>query len=209
MSAPSPAAPLVRLPIAVVDAFAAGAFRGNPAAVVDFGDAAFLPDAVLQAIARENNLAETAFVRRVAGAGASAGAPPRFHLRWFTPEHEIDLCGHATLATAKVLLAPGGGAAGARLITFDSKSGPLTVAADAAGEVLTLDFPAWMPAEVPVASLPEALFGALGLRAEDVLWAGRNRDLTLVLRSPATVAAHNRIAMSTISMAQANPFRRL
>ena len=187
---------MVRLPISVVDAFASRAFRGNPAAVVDFGEAPFLPDAVLQAIARENNLAETAFVRtstaRVAGAGAAA--PPRFHLRWFTPEQEINLCGHATLATAKVLLSPGGAAAGDAGVVFDSLSGPLTVTAARGGgreeeQVLTLDFPAWMPSEVPVAQLPPALFAALGLRAEDVEWAGRNRDLTVVLRSPAAVAA--------------------
>ena len=61
-------AALATLPMCVVDAFASRAFSGNPAAVVDFGDAAFLPDAVLQAIARENNLAETAFVRRSSGA---------------------------------------------------------------------------------------------------------------------------------------------
>ena len=180
---------LATLPMCVVDAFASRAFSGNPAAVVDFGAADFLPDSVLQAIARENNLAETAFVRRVAGAGASAGAPPRFHLRWFTPEHEIDLCGHATLATAKVLMgAFPAGAAGASSVTFDSKSGPLTVTRGADAR-LTLDFPAWLPAAVDPAALPPALLAAFGLRAEDVLWAGKNRDYTLVLRSPAAVAA--------------------
>ena len=187
-------ASLATLPMCVVDAFAARAFSGNPAAVVDFGDAPFLPDGVLQAIARENNLAETAFVRRSSGggappSGAAAAPPPRFHLRWFTPLVEINLCGHATLATAKVLLgAFPSGAAGQRSVTFDSLSGPLTVTRGG-GELLTLDFPAWMPAEVAPSALPPALLAGLGLRAEDVLWAGKNRDYTLVLRSPAAVAA--------------------
>ena len=176
-------AALATLPMCVVDAFASRAFSGNPAAVVDFGDAAFLLDAVLQAIARENNLAETAFVRRSSG----AAAPARFHLRWFTPLSEINLCGHATLATAKVLLGSSAAAGSPQSVTFDSLSGPLTVTRS--GEVLTLDFPAWEPAEVAPAALPPALLAGLGLRAEEVLWAGKNRDYTLLLRSPAAVAA--------------------
>ena len=88
------ASALESLPIVVVDAFASRPFTGNPAAVVDFGDAPFAADAVLQSIASENNLAETAFVRVVDAASV--------HLRWFTPEYEINLRGHATLATAHV-----------------------------------------------------------------------------------------------------------
>lgn len=184
---------LVTLPMCVVDAFASRAFSGNPAAVVDFGDAAFLADAVLQAIARENNLAETAFVRRKQQQEPQEPHEPyepRFHLRWFTPEHEINLCGHATLATAKVLM-DGAAGAGMRSITFDSMSGPLTVTRGPGDdhELLTLDFPAWPPAAVAPAALPPALLAAFGLRTEDVLWAGKNRDYTLVLRSPAAVAA--------------------
>ena len=72
----------ITLPLVIVDAFASSAFKGNPAAVVDFGTMPFLPDSVLQHIAMENNLAETAFVRRDHQAR-------RFHLRWFTPEHEV------------------------------------------------------------------------------------------------------------------------
>jgi predicted PhzF superfamily epimerase YddE/YHI9 len=192
------AASTVSLPIAVVDAFASAAFRGNPAAVVDFGRGAFLPDAVLQAIAKENNLAETAFVRL----SSREDEARRFHIRFFTPEVEINLCGHATLATAKVLFAPGGAADGERELRLDCLGGALTVtrgdeaggtagAARAAGDEswLTLDFPAWMPEALAPSALPPALFAALGIAAEDVLWSGRNRDLVVVLKSPAAVAA--------------------
>ena len=177
------AAALISLPLVVVDAFASAAFRGNPAAVVDFGGEAFLSDDVLQAVAREVNLAETAFVRRV------DGAAPRFHLRWFTPESEINLCGHATLATAHALFASGAApASDGAVLTFESRSGPLTVTRLPGGD-LELDFPSWPPAEVAVAELPAALLEAFGLARADILWAGRNRDVTLVLRSPAAVAA--------------------
>jgi PhzF family phenazine biosynthesis protein len=82
----------MELPIFQVDAFTGRLFGGNPAAVVILSQ--WLPDETLQAIAAENNLAETAFVVPLEGA---------FGLRWFTPEVEIDLCGHATLASAHVL----------------------------------------------------------------------------------------------------------
>jgi PhzF family phenazine biosynthesis protein len=80
----------MELPIFQIDAFTSRSFGGNPAAVVILQDA-WLADEVLQAIAAENNLSETAFV--------IAGAQP-FPLRWFTPKIEVDLCGHATLASA-------------------------------------------------------------------------------------------------------------
>ena len=81
-----------RLPLYIVDAFADRPFAGNPAAVVPLEE--WLPAPVLQAIAAEHNLSETAFV--LAG-------PDGLHLRWFTPAIEVELCGHATLATAFVL----------------------------------------------------------------------------------------------------------
>ena len=86
----------MRLPIYQVDAFTDRVFAGNPAAVVPLES--WLPDAQLQAIAAENNLAETAFFIR-SGQGARGG----YELRWFTPAVEVDLCGHATLATAFVI----------------------------------------------------------------------------------------------------------
>ena len=82
----------MEIPIYQVDAFSASVFRGNPAAVCPLQS--WLPDARLQAIAAENNLAETAFFVRNGG---------NFELRWFTPVCEVDLCGHATLASAHVL----------------------------------------------------------------------------------------------------------
>ena len=82
----------MKLPIYQVDAFTDSVFKGNPAAVVPLYS--WLPDELMQSIAAENNLSETAFFVPVADG---------FHLRWFTPGYEIDLCGHATLATAHVL----------------------------------------------------------------------------------------------------------
>ena len=117
----------MKLPLYQIDAFAERPFQGNPAAVCPLE--AWLPDAVLQAIAEENNLAETAFF--VAEAGG-------YRLRWFTPTAEVDLCGHATLAAAHVLFA--GACREQTEIRFESRSGTLRVLRE--GELLTLDFPA-------------------------------------------------------------------
>lgn len=136
----------MKLPLYWIDAFATGPFTGNPAAVVPLDR--WLPDASLQQIAFENGLAETAFFVPV--------GPGRWHLRWFTPGAEVDLCGHATLATAFALTACLG-FSGDRL-TFDSRSGPLAVARDAAGR-LELDFPA-RPAKPEPA--PPAIVQGLG-----------------------------------------------
>ena len=118
-----------------VDAFTEAAFGGNPAAVCPLQ--VWLPEATMQAIAAENNLSETAFF--VPNDENEEGG---YHLRWFTPTVEVDLCGHATLASAYVIatyLDPA-----AETIRFDSASGPLTVTR--AGEVFTLDFPTAAPA---------------------------------------------------------------
>lgn len=127
-----------------VDAFADRLFGGNPAAVCPL--AAWLPDAVMQQIAAENNLAETAFYVPSGGG---------FHIRWFTPTVEVDLCGHATLASAYVAFScdhhPGD------VVEFASKSGPLRVRRE--GELLVLDFPA--DTIVPV-DVPQLLIDALG-----------------------------------------------
>lgn len=139
------------LPILIVDAFADGPFTGNPAAVV-VSDTP-LDEATMAKIAMEMNQAETAFAVPLSG-----GA---YRLRWFTPTVEVDLCGHATLATAHVLWEAG--AEGTH--RFETRSGVLT--AERRGEGIALDF----PAEPPVA---ESLRFALPF-AGWPLWTGRNR----------------------------------
>ncbi|WP_067507789.1 PhzF family phenazine biosynthesis protein [Actinoplanes sp. TFC3] len=110
----------MRAPIYQLDAFATRRFTGNPAAVVVLEQ--FLDDVVLQAIAAENNLSETAFV--VPGDGG-------YRLRWFTPAVEVPLCGHATLAASAVVLERL--ESGRSSVIFDTASGPLTVTREAAG----------------------------------------------------------------------------
>ena len=117
----------MRIPIYQVDAFAERQFEGNPAAVCPLEH--WLPDDLLQKIAAENNLAETAFFVRQG---------PDYALRWFTPKREVDLCGHATLASAYVLfsyLEPGRSA-----VRFHTLSGPLDVTQE--GDLLAMIFPA-------------------------------------------------------------------
>jgi PhzF family phenazine biosynthesis protein len=117
----------MKLPIFHVDAFTGHLFKGNPASVVLLDQ--WLPDELMQAIAAENNLSETAFV-------VSNG--PAYGLRWFTPRLEVPLCGHATLATAFVLKSVINAAPGD--MTFETRSGELTVSER--DGVFTLNFPA-------------------------------------------------------------------
>ncbi|MBL8555052.1 MAG: PhzF family phenazine biosynthesis protein [Phenylobacterium sp.] len=139
-----------------VDAFAARPFRGNPACVVAPFDA--WPDAAwMQALAAENNQAETAFLLKTPDAA-------RFGLRWFTPMLEVPLCGHATLASGHVLFADLGIAADK--VTFDTLSGPLTVAR--AGDGYEMDFPSQPPVQT---AIPAGLAEALGAQPREV-WAG-------------------------------------
>ncbi len=165
----------MRRPLFQVDAFTDRTFAGNPAAVVPLET--WLPDRVLQAIALENNLSETAFVVPEGEA--------RWHLRWFTPKCEVDLCGHATLATAWVLLRYLG--AGAQELRFRSRSGDLTVRRD--GELLELDFPAYPPTRLE--AMP-GLEEALGVACRE-LWLARRsstgRILMVVLGSEEQVKA--------------------
>ena len=157
----------MKLPIHQLDAFTGRLFGGNPAAVVLLDS--WLPDAVLQAIAAENNLAETAFV--LPGAEAS-------ELRWFTPAVEVDLCGHATLAAAHVLFHRGSGS-GRRLV-FRTRSGELAVDREDDG-LLALDFPSRPGRAEPVG---DDLVAALGARPREVR---RARDLLAVFDSEAQV----------------------
>lgn len=127
-----------------VDAFTGRLFSGNPAAVVPLED--WPEDEIMQRIAMENNLAETAFFIQE-GDG--------YHIRWFTPKAEVDLCGHATMATAHVLYNHLGFAGNE--LNFNSRSGPLRVFRD--GKKYVLDFPA---DEVDPAEIPDGLLEALG-----------------------------------------------
>ena len=117
----------MEIPLYQIDAFTSQLFKGNPAAVCPLDK--WLPAEIMQSIAKENNLSETAFF---------VPQGNNFHIRWFTPESEVDLCGHATLAAAYVLF---------NIldykrdkIKFDSKSGMLAVTKD--NEQIVLDFPA-------------------------------------------------------------------
>ncbi|MFN8285131.1 MAG: PhzF family phenazine biosynthesis isomerase [Chitinophagales bacterium] len=125
----------MKLKLYQVDAFTEKIFGGNPAAVCPLEN--WLPDSVLQNIAMENNLAETAFYIQHKG---------EYHLRWFTPVLEVDLCGHATLATAHVMFNHEGFTG--NKISFQSRSGILSV--EKSGDLLTLDFPVDEIAEIPL-----------------------------------------------------------
>jgi PhzF family phenazine biosynthesis protein len=149
----------MKLPIFQVDAFTDKVFGGNPAAVCPLEQ--WLPDDVMQRIATENSVAETAFFIRV---------DQGFEIRWFTPEIEMDLCGHATLATAHVI---------ARhfnfslpYIQFRSKSGELTVAVEE--ELLTLNFPSRKPV---LSEAPQVILDAIQHKPVETL---KSRDYVLV-----------------------------
>jgi PhzF family phenazine biosynthesis protein len=150
----------------IVDAFAERLFKGNPAGVCLFDRE--LPDETMQNIAFENNLAETAFLLRKDGANM---------LRWFTPETEIDLCGHATLAAAFVVMnyiSPS-----ASEISFETQSGELRVSRS--GGIYTMDFPSRMPEPV---EKPPLLEEALGCK---IFETHKSRDLVAVTDCESTV----------------------
>lgn len=145
----------MRIPFVQIDAFAANPFEGNPAAVMPLSS--WLDDATLQAIAAENNLAETAFILPDTSGAAD------FELRWFTPTVEVALCGHATLASGHFVLSSD---STIDRVTFRTRtSGVLEVAR--AGDGYELALPAWAPEPGP---LPE-IVAALGLDGTvETLW---------------------------------------
>lgn len=145
----------MRVPFLQVDAFASAPLRGNPAAVMHLPH--WLPDATLQAIAAENNLSETAFL--------VDDVPGVWHLRWFTPTTEVDLCGHATLGAAFAVKYWGRGRIPA--MAFRTLSGVLTVVAS--GDRLHMDFPA-VPITGPLDD--PALVAAIGVPIRS-LWGVR------------------------------------
>jgi PhzF family phenazine biosynthesis protein len=141
----------MRAPMFQVDAFANHRFGGNPAAVVVLD--AYPADATMQAIAAENNLAETAFL---------VAEGEEFRLRWFTPVLEVPLCGHATLASAAVVMERL--RSDRRQVVFHSKSGPLPVRRTQNG--YAMDFPGRPSAPVTAAS---EVIDALGAHPDEVL----------------------------------------
>ncbi len=144
----------MQLPLYQIDAFAREAFKGNPAAVMPLET--WLSDDVMQKIGMENNLAETAFFVPVSDGSAD------FHLRWFTPELEMPLCGHATLASAFVIWRHLGFSGDT--ITFSTqRAGALSVTRR--GDLLALDFPAYVSSRVEIPGLD----AALGARPTQVL----------------------------------------
>ena len=141
----------MKLPIYQVDAFASKLFAGNPAAVMPLEK--WLDDTVLQAIAMENNLSETAFL---------VACDQGYELRWFTPAVEVDLCGHATLAAAHALFAHMGEAGDE--VRFQTHSGELRVRRE--GVLLTLDFP---ETELEPAEVDLGICKALGATASEAV----------------------------------------
>jgi PhzF family phenazine biosynthesis protein len=150
----------MKLPFYQVDAFTDEVFSGNPAGVCPLR--VWLPDAIMQKIAAENNLAETAFfIPRDEG----------YEIRWFTPLVEVDLCGHATLASAHIIYQQPGKKDD--IIRFHSRSGELMV--KKTGEMITMDFPADF---CDPANPPAGLFEALGV--EPVLCYRGRTDFMLI-----------------------------
>jgi len=152
----------MKIPFYQIDAFASKVFSGNPAAICPLEN--WLPDETMQAVAAENNLAETAFFVK---------KNDDFELRWFTPEMEVDLCGHATLAASHVLFRhldfkP-------NQINFHTQSGVLNVTKK--NDLLTLNFPSRKP---EVTEIPQQLIDGLGKRPAEVL---KSRDYFAVFQN--------------------------
>ena len=155
----------MRIPFTQVDAFSAGPFGGNPAAVMPLS--AWLDDATLLAIAAENNLSETAFLV------PSEDDEADFDLRWFTPAAEVALCGHATLASGHVVLSSDPTRTNVRFRT--RQAGVLEVARDGIGYTLAL--PAWTPVAKPLPEIVAAL-GVVGV--VETLWHDKGYPLIVV-----------------------------
>ncbi len=152
----------MKIPIYQVDAFTNKVFGGNPAAICPLEE--WLPDETLLNIAKENNLAETAYFIQ---------NDDRFHLRWFTPEIEMDLCGHATLASSHVIFHHLGYTKDQ--IFFDTMSGELIVKKNA--DLLQMDFPSRNP---DPAEAPQVILNSISIQPIEVRKA---RDYFLVYES--------------------------
>lgn len=153
----------MNLPIYQVDAFASALFKGNPAAVIPLNQ--WIDDELMQNIAAENNLAETVFFVPLTDNEAD------YHIRWFTPEFEINLCGHATLASAFVIFNYLGFSKDT--VVFSSQSGLLRVTKKEA--LLEMDFPSWKPERTE--TYPEQIGEILGIK--EIVGVYKYRDLLI------------------------------
>jgi len=170
----------MNIPMYQVDAFSSEPFKGNPAAVCVL--AQWPDDDTMQSIAAENNLAETAFILK---------AENGYDLRWFTPEVEIDLCGHATLASAYIVfkfLQPE-----LKSVSFSTMSGELVVEASDDGK-LSMDFPARAPKQIEISAEAKKAFGDAALET----WQAR--DLLVLLESEKAVQDYqpDMVALSAV-----------
>lgn len=156
-----------------IDAFTSTLFKGNPAAVVPLEK--WIDDELMQQLAMENNLAETVFFVPSKQEGAD------YDIRWFTPELEINLCGHATLASAFALYSILG--YDKPSVTFNSKSGLLKVVKN--NNLYEMDFPSWKPERI--AEYPQDMAAILGVK--EVVGAYKYRDLLIEVNSEAEVIA--------------------
>lgn len=157
----------MKLTIYQIDAFTKKLFGGNPAAVIPLKK--WLPEELMQQLAMENNLAETVFFVE------SDKKEVDYDIRWFTPAVEINLCGHATLASAYVIINIL--KEKKKSVTFSSKSGLLTVKKKK--EIFEMDFPSWKPERI--SNYPPALRGALGVN--EIVGVYKYRDLLVELNS--------------------------
>ncbi len=153
----------MKLTLYQVDAFAQQVFKGNPAAVIPLNE--WIDEALMQQLALENNLSETVFF---------VPSGNDYEIRWFTPEAEINLCGHATLASAYVLYELLGYER--PQLIFHSKSGPLTVTREQDG-LIKMDFPSWKPERLE--EMPDGLAEMLGVN--EIVGVYQYRDLLVEL----------------------------
>jgi len=161
----------MKLDLYQVDAFTSTLFKGNPAAVVPLEK--WIDDSLMQQLAMENNLAETVFFVPSKQDGAD------YDIRWFTPELEINLCGHATLASAFALYSILG--YNKPSVTFHSKSGLLKVVKN--NELYEMDFPSWKPERI--AEYPQDMAEILGVK--EIVGAYKYRDLLIEVNTEAEV----------------------
>ena len=159
------------VPLLQIDAFTSAAFAGNPAAVCLLEGQR--DDSWMQAVAAEMNLSETAFVRQLSPGQEDEGASERFEIRWFTPKVEVDLCGHATLASAHALWTTGRIGLASPIHFASPRSGSLL--ARRRGELIELDFPARQTTSVQP---PDLLLEALGVMPR---YVGRTEEADLLI----------------------------